>query len=232
MIKHHPKFELIQLFAQGDLPASLAAGIAIHAGMCPTCQQQIIQFTEQISMAIFEDSAEDSTEDGFEPNFALSHEEVDEATIDNMIESITASAEVDVLDNNIEKKVVFKNSTYTLPKALNNMILGKTAQIGKLIRTRIQLNENEIHTNLLHIEPGGSVPEHTHKGFELTILLSGSFHDEHGVYVKGDFIMLDNSNQHQPTSKNGCLCYTVANEALHFTQGINKLLNPIGTFIY
>ncbi|MFQ3312714.1 MAG: putative transcriptional regulator, partial [Colwellia sp.] len=33
-------------------------------------------------------------------------------------------------------------------------------------------------------------------------------------------------------STNGCLCFTVANDALHFTQGINKLLNPIGSFIY
>jgi putative transcriptional regulator len=101
-----------------------------------------------------------------------------------------------------------------------------------LARTRIQLDETEIHTNLLHIEPGGSVPEHTHKGFELTVLLEGSFHDDHDKYVKGDFIMLDSSHQHHPVSPEGCLCYTVANDALHFTQGINKLLNPIGSFIY
>ena len=112
------------------------------------------------------------------------------------------------------------------------MVMGKTSHIGKLSRARIQLEENEIHTSLLQIEPGGSVPEHTHKGFELTVLLDGSFHDEQGEYVKGDFIMLDRSHQHHPISDNGCLCYTVANDALHFTQGINKLLNPIGSFIY
>jgi putative transcriptional regulator len=96
----------------------------------------------------------------------------------------------------------------------------------------VQLDENEIHTNLLHIEPGGSVPEHTHKGFELTLLLEGSFVDEKGTYVKGDFILLDGNHQHHPVSEGGCLCYTVANDAMHFTQGINKLLNPIGSFIY
>jgi putative transcriptional regulator len=112
------------------------------------------------------------------------------------------------------------------------MPLGKTANIGKLARARIQLNENEIHTSLLQIQPGGGVPEHTHKGFELTLLLEGSFHDEQGEYVKGDFIMLDASHQHHPISEEGCLCYTVANDALRFTQGINKLLNPIAAFIY
>ncbi len=112
------------------------------------------------------------------------------------------------------------------------MTLSKPMHIGKLSRARVQLDENEIHTSLLYIEPGGGVPEHTHKGFELTVLLEGSFEDEQGEYVKGDFIMLDSSHQHQPISKQGCLCYTVANDALHFTQGINKLLNPIAGFIY
>ena len=96
----------------------------------------------------------------------------------------------------------------------------------------LQLDEGEIHTSLLHIDPGGSVPEHTHNGFELTLLLAGSFTDEQGEYVAGDFIMLDKRHQHHPVSEHGCLCYTVANDSLHFTQGINKLLNPIGSFIY
>ena len=38
MIKHHPTFELLRSFVDGDLPASLSAGIAIHADMCPKCQ--------------------------------------------------------------------------------------------------------------------------------------------------------------------------------------------------
>jgi putative transcriptional regulator len=85
---------------------------------------------------------------------------------------------------------------------------------------------------LLHIQPGGSVPEHTHNGFELTVLIAGDFSDDQGEYVPGDFIMLDKKHQHHPVSEKGCLCFTVANDSLHFTQGINKLLNPIGTFIY
>ena len=63
-------------------------------------------------------------------------------------------------------------------------------------------------------------------------MLAGTFADEQGEYVAGDFIMLDKRHQHQPATEHGCLCYTVANDALHFTQGINKLLNPIGAFIY
>ena len=228
MIKHHPKFELIQSFVQGDLPASLSAGIAIHADMCPVCQQKIAQLTEQIAEVSFEEAFLDR----FIVDTDNDHKCDETIDFDKMIEGITESDEIDTRVPSVAKSVQFKDTDYVLPTVLNNMTFGKTAQIGKLARARVQLNEDEIHTSLLHIEPGGGVPEHTHKGFELTVLLAGSFEDEQGQYVKGDFIMLDASHQHHPISPKGCLCYTVANDALHFTQGINKLLNPIGTFIY
>jgi len=228
MIKHHPKVELIQSFVNGDLPASLSAGIAIHADMCPVCQQTIAQLTDHV--------AENSFEEEYLDRFIVDDNEALEAIsaidFDRMIGDIVESSDIDVLVPTLVKTIDFENKNYTLPTALNSMSVGKNANIGKLTRARIQLNENEIHTNLLHIQPGGGVPEHTHKGFELTVLLDGSFHDESGEYVKGDFIMLDASNKHHPVSTEGCLCYTVANDALHFTQGINKLLNPIGSFIY
>lgn len=233
MIKHHPTFELIQLFVNGDLPASLSAGIAMHAEMCPKCKQQIEQLTDQVAEVSFEENLADSFMAGHNEVSDFEHtRHLDSLNIDDMVAQITLSDEAYQLTSQTEKTVTLNNKPYVLPKALNNMTIGKTANIGKLSRARIQLNENEIHTSLLQIAPGGGVPQHTHKGFELTLLLEGSFNDENGMYFKGDFIMLDHSHQHTPISDEGCLCYTVANDALHFTQGINKLLNPIGTFIY
>jgi putative transcriptional regulator len=226
MIKHHPKFELIQAFVNGDLPASLSAGISMHADLCPICQQKISLLTDQVAELNFNESILIRKDD--DPT----NEDVSTIDFNQMIENITESNDVYVKQVVETKTISFKDKSYNLPSVLNNMMLGKTAHIGKLARKRIQLDENEIHTNLLHMEPTGSVPQHTHKGFELTLLLEGSFHDEKGEYVKGDFIMLDGEHVHNPISNSGCLCYTVANDAMHFTQGINKLLNPIGSFIY
>jgi len=232
MIKHHPTFELLKSFVNGDLPASLAAGVAIHADMCQECQQKIAQLTEQVAETSFE------FEEQFLDRFIVDEQEIQpenievEDSFDEMIASITASKAVELQQPKTEKMVSFNDNTYVLPTALNHMQLDKAMHIGKLSRARIQLDEDEIHTSLLHMAPGGSVPEHTHKGFELTLLLDGSFEDANGKYVKGDFIMLDKKHHHHPVSHEGCLCYTVANDALHFTQGINKLLNPIGSFIY
>ncbi|GAA0813669.1 ChrR family anti-sigma-E factor [Colwellia asteriadis] len=226
MIKHHPTFELLQNFVNGDLPASLAAGIAIHADMCPICQQHITQLTEQVAELNFEQE--------FLDKFIVDDAQdlLELADFDQMIDSITATNDIVTTKVTPEKSITFRNNEYKLPRALNNIEQGKPAHIGKLTRTRLQLDEGNIRTSLLHIDPGGSVPEHTHNGFELTLLLAGSFSDVQGEYVAGDFIMLDGNHQHHPVSEKGCLCYTVANAPLHFTQGINKLLNPIGTFIY
>jgi putative transcriptional regulator len=235
MIKHHPKFELLQSFVNGELPASLSAGITIHTDMCPACQQIVTQLTEQLSYASFEEDSFDEftvNKPNTVVNTEVSVEAIDDFNFEQMIASITDSNDIDIIEPKVEKNITFKKKVYALPPVLNNMVLGKTANIGKLARARIQLDEDEIHTSLLHIEPGGSVPEHTHKGFELTVLVEGTFSDEKGDYVAGDFIMLDKQHQHHPVSEKGCLCFTVANDSLHFTQGINKLLNPIGAFIY
>jgi putative transcriptional regulator len=53
-----------------------------------------------------------------------------------------------------------------------------------------------------------------------------------GTYHEGDFIWLDGKHTHNPITKEGCLCLTVASDSLHFTQGLTKILNPIGKFIY
>lgn len=228
MIKHHPKFGLLQNYVNGELPASLAAGIAIHADMCTQCKAQIAQLTEQTAESCFE----------FDTNehYALTVDMSVMQDLDEMIAQITADTSSFTESDNkatvADKSLNFKGKNYSLPNVLQRMDIGSPTNIGKLSRAKVQLEEGEIHTNLLHIEPGGSVPEHTHKGFELTVLLAGSFSDDNGEYVAGDFIMLDGKHTHHPISNNGCLCYTVANDALYFTQGINKLLNPIGPFIY
>ncbi|WP_160061560.1 ChrR family anti-sigma-E factor [Psychromonas sp. L1A2] len=234
MIKHHPKFELIEAFVNGDLPASLSIAITIHADMCPLCQQKIVQLTEQVAEQSFEEDVISLDDlDDFSYLEATVDDGLDaDAIFDSMISNITFSEALDEIAKPVDRSITFKDKTYVLPTVLNNVGFGKTANVGKLSRSRLQLNEDEIHSNLLHINAGGGVPAHTHKGFELTVLLDGSFKDHKGEYHKGDFIMLDGTFTHTPMSEKGCLCYTVANDALHFTQGINKLLNPIGNFIY
>jgi putative transcriptional regulator len=232
MINHHPKIELLIQYVNGELPASISAGIKIHADLCPKCNNQIIELTKHAAETSFaqEDTlvgigSEVLSLKGDEPEYNF-----DAQSMINNITDMPAETELKVDDTPVS--ITLRGVEYELPSVMKNMSLGKPAQIGKLSRSRVLLDEGHIHSSLLRIEAGGSIPEHTHKGYEITLLLEGSFKDDMGEYVAGDFIVLDGKHQHQPMSELGCLCYTVVSDSLHFTQGINKLLNPIGSFIY
>lgn len=228
MIKHHPKDEILTAFACGELPASIAAAVAIHAEMCASCKQEIGLKTNELANHSFEFSHASTlalTESYGETELA-------DIDFDTMLAEITRDESILEIDVSSEKIIKVKNKEYLLPKALHNMPLGNWLNLGKLTRARVNLGEGEIHTSLLQIAPQGKIPDHTHNGYELTLLLDGEFHDEMGTYQAGDFILLDGQHLHSPVTESGCLCYTVVSDSLHFTKGINKLLNPIGSFIY
>lgn len=234
MIKHHPKSDLLQAFVRGDLPASVSAAIAIHVDMCPKCQAEISALTKE--------NAELSFEEAFLHKFQVDSEQgesdidisemASEIGFEQMIASITQDESLAQPVIRRDKSITVKGQEYLLPRAIENMEVGKFSSIGKLARARLNLGEGDIHTSLLQIEAGGEIPEHTHNGYEITLLLDGNFQDQMGRYEAGDFIMLDGNHQHSPMTKKGCLCLTVVSDSLHFTKGINKLLNPIGQFIY
>lgn len=84
------------------------------------------------------------------------------------------------------------------------------------------------------MEKGGRVPEHTHRGSELTLVLDGEFSDGVRDYDTGDFILLDNSHKHTPHSEaaEGCLVFSVVDKPLHFTSGLARLLNPFSQLFF
>ncbi|MDO6427898.1 ChrR family anti-sigma-E factor [Thalassotalea sp. 1_MG-2023] len=225
MIKHHPTFEMLKAYVTGDLPASLAAGVSIHADKCDECRKQIALLTEQIAEVSFEPEHDPL-------HFGNVSDETMSVDFEQMLDNICSDDSITLTKPTEAKTITLRDTPYQLPRAMQHMEISSSANIGKLSRARVMLDEGEIHTSLLHIEPGGGVPMHTHNGFELTVLVEGSFTDEMGEYFPGDFIMLDGQHVHHPVSEQGCLCYTVANAPQKFTQGINKLLNPIGNFIY
>lgn len=219
MINHHPKLNMLIQHVNGELPASISAGIKIHSDMCKQCSDKLNELTKHEATLSFTQSSDVDEEFTFD--------------VDSIINDITQmQPESELIQETKTASVIFRGVEYSLPNVMKQMELGKPAQIGKLSRSRILLDEGHIHSSLLRIEAGGGIPEHTHNGYEITLLLEGDFKDDMGEYGPGDFIILDGNHQHQPMSEQGCLCYTVVSDSLHFTQGINKLLNPIGSFIY
>ncbi|TQF67421.1 ChrR family anti-sigma-E factor [Pseudoalteromonas luteoviolacea] len=216
MIKYHPSKQLMQKHILGELPAGLSVAISAHIELCDQCGKEFDMLEAKQASSVFSESVENDNQCEFEA----------------MMESITEMSMFDDLVPQSPEFFEYQDKQVQLPRAIAALKLGSFINAGKVSRARFELEEGPLRSSLLHIKPGGEIPEHTHTGFELTLLLDGTFEDESGEYVPGDFIMLDGRHNHTPKTKDGCLCFTLVDNALHFNKGLSKLLNPIGKLIY
>ncbi len=221
-ITYHPSDELLSSHVNGDLPESLAVGVSLHCALCQECKAKAERLTQQLADIAWQINETDIMpyDSQLSFDYAVMIDAITQTETDETYLRATPKHFISVVDKIIE-----------VPYLLHRYTDMTWHHFGTVSRVRL-VEEDEGHSNLLHIAAGGEIPCHTHKGFELTLLLDGSFEDESGYYTKGDFIWLDNSHQHSPKTANGCLCYTVQNAPLHFTKGISKLFNPIGGFLY
>ncbi|WP_282131023.1 ChrR family anti-sigma-E factor [Pseudoalteromonas aliena] len=226
MIKHHPSETLLTEYCSASLSPSLSLAVSIHVDMCPVCQAKVAKIEASNADELF---SEQPTQ------FEKSHNEQSESFEEfelNLLDMITSDNSIDEVYEVAPVSIKVNEHKYQLPRALTRISHSKFTQVGKLARSRIALDDGALRSSLLHIDAGGEIPEHTHTGFEVTLLLDGEFSDEEDSYVPGDFIWQDGSHQHTPLTKDGCLCFTVVSSALHFNKGFSKLLNPIGNLIY
>ncbi|MDP2589464.1 ChrR family anti-sigma-E factor [Vibrio splendidus] len=229
MIKHHPNAAILKDFVDGTLADSVSLIVSSHVELCEHCQQQVSMLTAQAADSVFESDTSRLQLSDSEMDALLSDDEefdfdaIDQITADSS-QAIEVTPEV--------QQVTVADTTFTIPRALNSVARKDWMNLGKISRARLDFDDEAHHTSLLHIDKDGQVPCHTHKGFEITLLLEGSFEDEMGVYNKGDFIWLDGDHTHQPATKEGCVCLTVSSDALYFTKGVSQLFNPLGKYIY
>jgi putative transcriptional regulator len=216
MIKHHPTQQLLLEFAKGELSITMSMAVSAHVEMCQCCASKMAAIESNLGEIELGGEEEIFVDSDFSAMFAE-------------IVGNEARSEVVLVP---QATLMYQHKEVLLPRALSCVERTEFSTIGKIGRSRFNADDGSLRASLLHIAPGGEIPEHTHTGFEVTLLLDGDFGDEDGEYVPGDFILLDGKHNHTPKTKEGCLCFTVVSSALYFNKGISKLLNPIGSLIY
>ena len=85
---------------------------------------------------------------------------------------------------------------------------------------------------LIKMDPGTSVPLHSHNGKEYILVIDGSFCDEYGEYKKGDMQINDQNIKHHPSANdnNGCVCLSITESDVVFFGKFASILN-LFTFI-
>ena len=92
--------------------------------------------------------------------------------------------------------------------------------------------QDDDELKLIKMEPGSSVPLHSHGGKEYILVLKGSFRDEYGTYSTGDIQINDQKIKHTPIASNdeGCVCLTITERDVIFFGKFGSFLN-LFTFI-
>ena len=223
MIKFHPSPEQLTQFAEGTLSSVESIMVSAHCDMCERCQKMVIAETERLA------------EDVLDSQKAEHHYEFDSmmARITQLpaAESITVSSAP-----KREHVIELDGKKFPLPRTLQRLA-DKTGNwsslVGRLWQAPVDLGNQGV-ANFIYMEKGGSVPEHTHRGTEFTLVINGEFSDGINAYDSGDFIYMDGEKTHAPRSDapEGCLVFSIVDQPLHFTSGLARLLNPFSHLFF
>ncbi|MEM7328710.1 MAG: ChrR family anti-sigma-E factor [Pseudomonadota bacterium] len=96
---------------------------------------------------------------------------------------------------------------------------------------RIKLDTgSEADVELYRIEPGCTVPKHSHSGSEFTLVVAGGFSDESGNFGPGDISLKGPEDTHQPTGDLDGVCFALAvrDGGLRFTGMMGLIQRLVG----
>jgi putative transcriptional regulator len=221
-----PSNKQLQQFAEGSIDHVTGLMISAHCDMCPESAQAVVDIEERLAAKVFQDdlTAAPNT-DGLAPELSKMLAGIIAQPISQEKPSPPSNTEIE-LDGRF----------FTVPRALKGIVdrAGDWSHmVGQLWQTSVPLGDGH-KGHFVFLGPDAQVPEHTHKGNELTLVIDGEFKDEYGLYTEGDFIVRSGEHIHSPktVSKTGCLVFTVVEQPLHFTSGIARLLNPFSHLFF
>lgn len=228
-VKHHPSLSVLEQYCDGSLTAEVALVVAAHIDLCPHCQQLTRDIEADAASQLFAPlSHADNTAS---PHAAF-------IPMQQMLEDIMAQPAVTKTSSDGLSKVKsldFAGHQFAVPRSLQRLTAkrSKWLTLGGIATSRLPSGDPH-HISLLYISEQTQVPQHTHQGLEMTLVLAGEIEDENGRYVAGDLIVATPDHTHTPRNvrEEPCLCLSVLSAPLTFTEGMTRLLNPLQRFFY
>lgn len=229
MIHHHPPIDLLFDFAAGTLPEPVALVVAAHAQMCGACRREIEAF-ELIGGEMLA---------GIEPaRMSADALEAVMARLDEPESAVPAAAAgrtpASKSTTAAERTVPPSPMTEMMPSALlaylgNDLSRLAWRRVGGMFEEiKLPISGKGFKASLMRLKPGSTMPVHTHRGREYTLVLAGSYRDNGSEYGRGDFSLKDASDVHRPIvgSDEECVCLAVLDAPLKLTGMMGRLVNP------
>lgn len=208
-IRHHLTDQLLMAYSAGDLPEAFNLVVATHVSLCDDCRARLAAF-DAVGGAVIE------TGDVAEMND----------------DSLTAClARIDGLPQANARRPLKRAGIFPAPLA--DYVGGgpnkvKWRNLGMGVRQAILPTGKDASARLLYIPGGQAVPDHGHRGLELTLVLQGAFRDEKDRFGPGDIEIADEAMEHTPVAEEGevCICLAATDAPLRFNAIIPRIAQP------
>jgi len=207
-IKHHLTEPLLIAYSAGTLPEAFSLVVATHISMCDDCRAQS-ESLDAVGGAMLDKCGTASlSDDAFAETLALiagQHEE--------------------------QRAPVHPAGVFPAP--LQEYVGGdldnvKWRGLGGGVRQAILKTSRDATVRLLRIPAGMAMPDHGHKGTEMTLVLKGAFRDEHDRFGRGDVEIADEHIEHTPVAEEGedCICLAASDGRMRFNAFIPRIAQP------
>lgn len=208
-IRHHVNDALLMGFAAGHLNEAFGLIVATHVSLCDDCRARMESF-EALGGAVMAAEAEVQIS-----NEALSR--------------VMARLEVPVV---VAPPAPRRKRILPAPVAAyvgGDLDAVKWRSIGLGVRQAILPTSRSATVRLLYIPAGQAVPDHGHRGTELTLVLRGAFRDATDRFGRGDVEIADEDMEHRPVAESGedCICLAATDAPLRFVGLMPRLLQPL-----
>lgn len=219
MIAYHPDSRFLTDFATANLPLSEAVCVSAHLEFCGKCRAHVKQLSEVGAILMAAGSGETVAQDSFERLMSK---------IDGAGEGMSPPV------RSLTSQKSERKPSCIVPRALKGVLPSgfdelNWVQLGSQLRVApLTIDSGVRETALYDIRAGGRLPEHEHRGEEITVLLKGSFSDAEGSYSRGDFVVRNKGEAHQPTVTQDmdCICLVSLERPVKPRSWFYRLLEP------
>jgi putative transcriptional regulator len=207
-ISHHLDDATLLSFAAGSLPEALAAVASAHVAVCPVCAAEVRRM-EAVGTALFA------------------------GLVPMPVQKPASVMAVRRAEADVEPEPVRIPLPADIPHPIAHLVGDDLDAVAwrplglGLWHYRLPAKTGDLR--LLKVGPGRRMPEHSHGGAELTLLLRGSYSDETGVYRAGDVSDMDADVTHRPVSDphQGCICLIASEKPARFKGLIPRMVAPL-----
>lgn len=210
-IRHHLSDQFLMSYCTGTLSEAFSLVIATHVSMCDTCRARLMAF-ETLGGAVVD--------------------EFDEAPMgDGSLEATLARIAAGPGAAQAAPRQASARSIFPAPLgdyAGSSLADVKWRSVGLGVRQALLPTAPDASVRLLYIPAGQALPDHGHRGMELTLVLQGAFRDETDRFGPGDIEIATEADQHTPVAEAGadCICLAATDAPLRFSGWLPRLAQP------